>query len=433
MKNFFSLIIRSLRTMIFLSLWTVSSCSDDENNGIVPPEVTSISPAVGPKTTVVTITGTNFSGALTENEVTFNGKVATITGATSTQLTVAVPPAAGSGPVIVTTKGQSAAQQPEFTFQWMVSTLSGTTQGYVDGAAAKYYTPSGVSCDSDGNVYITDFNNHLIRKVNADGMASTLAGSAPGVDDGPLTTAKFWYPNGCAVDEQGNVYISEEAPPRVRKITSSGQVTTIAGGLTNGYVEGAGAAAQFKGPSGIAVDDQGTLYVADQHNHAIRKITPAGVVTTLAGGTLGNADGTGAAAQFYRPTGVVVDKQGNVFVADLFNHRIRKITSAGVVTTIAGSSAGYEDGSASTAKFSFPAGLALDKEGNLYVADSENHRIRKVTQAGVVTTFAGNTTQGISDGLATAAQFYVPREIDIDVAGNFYVADAANNRIRKID
>jgi sugar lactone lactonase YvrE len=433
MKNFFSLIVRSFRTIIFISLWTVMSCSDDDNNADIPPEVASISPAVGPKTTVVTITGTNFSSALADNEVTFNGKLATITAATSTQLTVAVPPAAGSGPVVVTTKGKPAVQQPEFTFHWMVSTLSGTTQGYVDGAAAKYYTPSGVSADSDGNVYITDFMNHLIRKVNGDGMAITLAGSVPGVDDGPLATAKFWYPNGCAVDNQGNVYISEEAPPRVRKITKAGEVTTVAGDLTIGYNEGTGTAAKFKSPSGIAVDDLGNLYVADQHNHAIRKITPAGVVTTLAGGIQGNADGTGTAAQFFRPTGVVADKQGNVFVADLFNHRIRKITAAGVVTTIAGSSAGYEDGSGATAKFSYPAGLALDKEGNLYVADSENHRIRKITQAGVVTTFAGNTTQGVSDGLATAAQFYVPREIDIDAAGNVYIADAGNNRIRKID
>lgn len=432
MKNSFSFTVHSLRILVFTSLLILSSCSDDDVDAFVQPEVTSISPSVGSKTTVVTISGANFSAALTDNEVTFNGKPATITGATSAQLTVTVPAAAGSGPIVVKTKGNSAANQPVFTFHWMVSTLSGTTQGYVDGAAAKYYTPSGVSTDSDGNVYITDFNNHLIRKVNASGIASTLAGSIPGTDDGPLATAKFWLPNGCAVDPQGNVYISEEIPPRVRKITA-GEVSTIAGGMTTGYAEGTGTAATFKSPSGIAIDDQGTLYVADQHNHAIRKITPAGVVTTLAGGTMGTSDGTGSLAQFFRPTGVVVDKQGNVFVADLFNHRIRKITAAGVVTTIAGSSYGFEDGSGTAAKFAYPAGLAFDKDGNLLVADSENHRIRKVTQAGVVTTFAGNTTQGVADGLATAAQFYLPREIDIDSAGNVYVADAGNNRIRKID
>jgi len=210
-------------------------------------------------------------------------------------------------------------------------------------------------------------------------------------------------------------------------------VSTLAGvPYAYDYADGAATAAKFYFPSGIAIDGQGNLYAADQGNHRIRKVTPEGVVTTLAGSIQGSADGTGATAQFSRPVGVVADAAGNVYVGDLFNHRIRKITALGVVTTMAGSSYGFSNGVGTVAQFAYPAGLALDKQGNLYVADTENHRLRKITPAGEVTTFAG-TTQGDNDGLATHAQFFLPREIDIDGDGVMYVADAGNNRIRRID
>lgn len=422
--------LRSATGLIVL-LCLILSCSDDETK-IVLPEVNSISPSEGPKTTLVTITGTNFSASISENEVSFNGKVATITTATSTQLTVMVPAAADSGPIVVKTRGQASATQPAFNFHWLVGTLAGTSQGYVDGPAAKFNSPSGIAADSSGNTYITDFGNHVIRKTSSTGMVSTLAGSIAGVVDGPVATSKFYFPNGSAVDKQGNVYISEEGTARIRKISKGGEVTTLAGG-TGGTADGTGTAAQFFGPSGIALDKEGNVYVADQHNNRIRKITPAGVVTTLAGSSAGSADGMGTAAQFYRPTGVVADAQGNIFVADLFNHKIRKVTASGTVTTIAGSTYGFADGSGSAAKFAFPAGLALDKKGNLYVADSENHRIRKVTPEGVVTTFAGTGAQGINDGTASTSQFFAPREVDVDAAGNVYVVEAGSHRIRKID
>ncbi len=410
----------------------LASCSDDDETKIVLPEVISINPTEGPKTTVVTISGSNFSTSLTENEVTFNGKEATVTAATATQLTVTVPPAAGSGPIVVKTKGQSATSQPDFKFQWLVSTLAGSIAGYIDGPAAKFNSPSGIAADASGNTYVTDFGNHVIRKINASGLVITLAGSVAGIADGPPATAKFYFPNGSAVDEQGNVYVSEEGTARIRKITPTGDVSTFAGG-TIGNADGIGTTAQFQNPSGITLDEQGNIYVADQYNHRIRKITPAGIVTTLAGSTQGSADGTGSAAQFYRPTGVVADAQGNVFVADPFNHKIRKITSAGVVTTIAGSTYGITNGTGTAAKFAFPAGLALDKDGNLYVADSENHAIRKITPEGVVTTFAGTGVQGTDDGLAGTSKFSFPREVDIDEDGNFYVVEAGSHRIRRID
>jgi sugar lactone lactonase YvrE len=227
---------------------------------------------------------------------------------------------------------------------------------------------------------------------------------------------KFYYPNGSAIDKLGNIYISEEGAARIRKITPLGEVSTLAGN-NYGNADGIGMSAQFMNPSGIAIDKQGNLYVADQMNHRIRKITPAGIVTTLAGSTQGYADGTGSGAQFYRPVGVVVDAQGNVFVGDLFNHKIRKITPSGSVTTIAGSTYGFADGTGPSAKFAFPAGLALDKEGNLYVADTENQRIRKITPAGIVSTFAGTGTNGTNDGVADVSQFSGPREVDVDAAG----------------
>ena len=432
MKTIFSFSLPKVATTLLLCAFLLVSCSDDDEPSAAPPEVASISPSEGPNATLVTINGTNFSTTLAENVVTFNGKLATITAASATQLTVSVPPAAGSGPIVVKSNGRSAANLPAFTFHWTVVTLAGSSQGYVDGSPAKFNAPSGIAADSLGNTYITDFGNHVIRKTTAAGVVSTVAGSVPGIADGLTTAAKFYYPNGSAVDKLGNIYISEEGSARIRKITPLGEVSTFAGNLI-GSADGIGMSAQFTNPSGIAIDKQGNLYVADQLNHRIRKITPAGIVTTLAGSTLGYADGSGSGAQFYRPVGVVVDAQGNVFVADLFNHKIRKITPSGGVTTIAGSTYGFADGSASSAKFAFPAGLALDKEGNLYVADSENHRIRKITPAGIVSTFAGTGTSGTNDGVADVSQFSAPREVDVDAAGNVYVVDAGSHRIRRIN
>jgi sugar lactone lactonase YvrE len=434
MKTFSPWVLQRFACLILLQGVILASCSDD-NEAVPPPEVVSISPTAGPKTTLVTITGSNFSSAPAENEVTFNGRPATVTDASSSQLTVSVPAAADSGPVIVTVKGKSATSQPAFTFHWLVSTLAGSIQGYENGEAAKFYIPTGVTADASGNLYVTDFGNCVIRKITPSGLASTFAGSTIGLADGSAATAQFHLPNGCAIDKQGNLYIAEEQSHRIRKITPAGDVSTFAGSKTGepGSTDGVAASALFYRPSGIAVDEQGNVYVADQFNHRIRKITAAGVVSTLAGSTEGTADGTGTAAQFNRPVGVVVDKDGNVYVGDLFNHRIRKITASGVVTTMAGSGYGFADATGNEAKFAFPAGLALDSQGNLYVADTENNRIRKITPSGVVSTFAGSATLGTKDGLAGSAQFSSPREIDIDEKGNIYVVEAGSHRVRKVD
>jgi sugar lactone lactonase YvrE len=228
------------------------------------------------------------------------------------------------------------------------------------------------------------------------------------------------------------VYIADSSNNKIRKITPAGVVTTLAGSGVSGSADGAGTAASFNYPSGVAVDSTGNIYVADSNNNKIRKITPAGVVTTLAGsGVSDSEDGTGTTASFAYPRGVAVDKSGNLYVADSSNNKVRKITPAGAVTTLAGSGRkGSRDGTA--ANFNYPNGVAVDSIGNVYVVDSGNHKIRKVTTAGVVTTLAGSGVEGSEDGTGTAASFYWPTGVAVDSSGNVYVADSNNNLIRKI-
>ena len=313
-----------------------------------------------------------------------------------------------------------------------VRTLAGSSKSFADGtgAAAKFNNPSGVAVDASGNVYVADLDNNKIRKITPEGAVSTLAGSIKGYGDGPGADAKFQYPNGIAVDASGNVYVADTFNHRIRKITPEGVVSTLAGS-SYGFADGTGAAAKFDNPVGVAVDASGYVYVADMDNNRIRKITPEGVVSTLAGSSLGFANGTGTAAKFFHPRDVAVDNSGNVYVADTYNGRIRKITPEGVVSTLAGSSLGFANGTGAAAKFDGPTGLAVDASGNVYVADYFNDRIRKITPEGVVSTLAGSR-QGFADGTGAAAQFNYPRGVAVDASGNVYAADSNNHRIRKI-
>ena len=313
---------------------------------------------------------------------------------------------------------------------------SGSSNGA--GASARFYNPSGVSVDTAGNVFVADLNNHTIRKVTSAGVVTTLAGvgGLNGSTDATGTAARFYNPYGVAVDSAGNVFVADNYNDSIRKVTSAGVVTTLAGTAGfSGSTDATGSAARFYRPSGVAVDTAGNVFVADTSNHTIRKVTSAGVVTTLAGtaGSSGSTDATGSAARFNGPIGVSVDTAGNVFVADSSNHTIRKVTSAGVVTTLAGTagSFGSTDATGSAARFRFPTGVAVDSSGNVFVADVVNNTIRKVTSAGVVTTEAGiANTSGSNNGLGSAARFSNPYGVSVDAAGNVFATDTASHTIR---
>jgi hypothetical protein len=326
----------------------------------------------------------------------------------------------------------------------VVTTLAGTAgiRGVADGtgSAAQFDFPSDLAVDSGGNVYVADTYNHAIRKITPAGVVTTLAGlqGISGSADGTGTAARFYTPGGVTVDGSGNVYVADTGNQTIRKVTSAGVVTTLAGALaTAGITDATGTAASFNNPLGVAVDGSGNVYVADTSSSTIRKVTPAGVVTTLAGtaGLVGTTDGTGTSGLFNSPHNVTADSTGNLYVADTGSNTIRKVTPAGVVTTLAGTVGirGAADGTGTAAQFSFPTGIAVDGAGNLYVADSNNNTIRKMTSAGVVTTVAGAPTNaGRADGSGSAAQFSSPAALSIDSSGNLYVADAGNNNIRKV-
>lgn len=484
---------------------------------------------------------------------------------------------------------------------WTVTTLAGTgTAGFVEGtgAIARFHQPYGLTLDAAGNVYVADALNHRIRKVTPAGSVSTYAGSGiagfldspdagaacfdtpesvvfsggnlfvadtlnhrirristvadlagtvatfagsgvAGFKDDNGTAAKFNTPSGLAADGGGNLYVADEQNHRIRKITATGKVTTVAGTGSAALVNGNSTIARFNSPTGVLVALDGTLVVADAQNHVLRRtivdplavastlvtgsenasgvqvsavldvvalgldpgttyyfrwrssttgttqplgqsfflydfpavvtepasnliptsarlnasvdprlsrtgvvftystdpdLLPPHKVTTPAGtGVAGFANGNGSAARFSKPSGVVMDTNGDAIVADSENHRIRRITAAGEVTTFAGTGvAGFANGNGGTAQFEHPAGIAIDSGGNFYVADKSNHRIRRITPAGEVSTFAGSGVAGFADGAAATAKFLYPAGVAVDADDNVYVADSGNHRIRKI-
>ncbi len=352
----------------------------------------------------------------------------------------------GFAGLIVIAGPSQAATGDVVTFAGISSGI-GSADG--TGATASFARPTGIARDSLGNLYVADTGNQKIRKITPGAVVTTFAGSGLSVDtDGTGVGAAFLFPTGIAIDVADNLYVTTSN--KIRKINPLGVVTTLAGSVVAGNADGTGAAASFDGPNGIAVDGGGFLYVADGSGNLIRKVSPLGVVTTLAGsGVFGFADGTGALASFFEPTGLAVDSTGNVYVADSGNSRVRKVTSAGVVTTVAGSGvSAVIDGIGTNAAFDYPVGLTIDTAGNLFVTDDGAQNIRVITLGGVVTTLAGGANPGHLDvdGNGLAALFVNPYGITINNSGFLYVAErggtdpksksastAGANVIRRID
>jgi sugar lactone lactonase YvrE len=378
-----------------------------------------------------------------------------ISGATGTSYAIAsVQPANGGIYTVTATNSAGSATSVNATLlvysPYIVTTLAGQagSSGSANGtgAGATFAFPQGVAIDSAGNAYVSDTANHVIRKIAPGGGVTTLAGQAgnSGTLDGTGAAAQFDGPTGIAVDSAGNVYVADTYNSTIRKISPAGVVSTLAGLAptagapapeNQGSANGTGAAARFQTPRGVAVDGGGNVYVADTQNSTIRKITPAGVVTTFAGsaGTTNSTDGTGAAARFNYPFGIAADAAGDLWVADTSNSTIRAITPAGVVTTLAGlaGNTGNVGGPGAGARFSLPTGIAADIHGNLFVADENNSILREITPDGSVATLAGLAgNPGSVDAAGSTARLNNPFGVAVDASGTVYVADTENSTVR---
>jgi sugar lactone lactonase YvrE len=323
----------------------------------------------------------------------------------------------------------------------VVSTLAGKFDewAYVDGvgSAARFVVLTGLVCDAAGNLFAIDRGAHVIRKITPAGVVSTFAGQPTPIDqylgthaDGSATAARFYLPEELAIDAQGNLYVGDIYT--IRKVTPDGNVTTLAGSPgESGAADGVGAAARFARITGLTVAANGDLFVSDGYNNTVRRVTPAGAVITVAGASpadcTGTRDGAVTQARFSAQlAGIAIAASGNTYVADTGNHTIRKITPAGVVSTLAGQPgvAGHADGAGNAATFNAPWGVAVDAQENVYVTEPENYLVRKITPAGVVTTFAGLAgSPGNADGNGASARFWNPNGVAVDGAGNIYVTD----------
>jgi Thrombospondin type 3 repeat len=321
-----------------------------------------------------------------------------------------------------------------------VSTFAGTgIPGVVDGpaATAQFHAPKGMAFDAQGNMLVAEAFKCLIRKVSTTGLVSTLAGTGVcGSVDGPVATAQFQNPQNLAIDLQGNIFLTDNRS--IRKISPDGIVSTLAGTGVLGFADGPGATAQFENAGGLALDFSGNLFVTEPAR--IRKVTPGGFVSTVAGtGTAGYQDGSGVVAQFKSLGDIDIDREGNLYVADTFNNRIRKVSVTGLVSTVGGNgNPGFVDGPSDSAQFLYPQDVVVDGAGNLFVTDEFNYRVRKIAVTGIVSTLAGSGTAGFLDGDALTAQFWLPLGLEMDSLGNLYVTEAGTTladpyrRIRKI-
>ncbi|MEU5667420.1 RICIN domain-containing protein [Streptomyces longwoodensis] len=323
--------------------------------------------------------------------------------------------------------------------------VAGSTGDNDSARAAQLNRPYGVAVDSTGTVYVCEFSGHRVRRITTDGKITNVAGTGRAGfsgDNGPAASAQLNSPREVAVDSAGAVYIADAGNHRVRKITPDGTISTVAGTGAAGFGGDGGpaTAARLNGPFGVAVDSTDTLYLSDYYNHRVRKVTPDGTISTVVGNGTGAYKGDGgpaAAAQLNGPHAVMTDGSGNLFIADYSNQRVRKVSADGTVSTVAGTgAAGFsgDGGPATSAKLSGPTGLAMDSSGDLFVADYGNHRVRKVSADGTISTVAGTGAAGFSGdgGLPASTQLNNPIALTVDCVDTLYIADFANNRVRKI-
>lgn len=344
--------------------------------------------------------------------------------------------------VIASITKQSQAQ--------IITTIAGTgTAGYSgDGGqatAAQFMYPTGLCIDKSGNLFVADYSSNTVRKIKTTGIISTIAGNntqGNAGDGGQATVANLYDPTGVAKDANGNIYIADDDNNKIRKVTGSGIINTFAGDGFVGYYGDTVQAttARLSSPWGITIDKHKSIFFADLLNHCIRKIDSLGVITTVVGtrtaGYIGDG-GQASMAQLNYPANVVFDGVGNLYIVDRANNVIRKVNTAGIITTVAGNNTqGYsgDGGQATLAELGLPFGMDVDAAGNMYIADQANNVIRKVTSAGIISTIAGNGTQGFSGdgGPANLAELNLPRDVKVDTAGNLYIADSNNSRIRKV-
>lgn len=325
-----------------------------------------------------------------------------------------------------------------FGQSYRVKTVTGDSAGYRNGAdtIALFNGPTAIVSDTAGNLYITDTYNNVIRKIWVNDSVSTYAGNdTAGYRDGADTVAEFNMPLGICIDKNGNLYVADTYNNIIRKVDATGKVTTFAGTGVPGFVNGKADSAEFYLPTGVAVDTSGNVFVADNGNFSIREISATGIVTTLAGtGFAGFKNGAGDTAKFNGVYGIAINDSGTLYVTEYLNNDVRKI-SGGIVSVFAGFSSyptptGFRDGKNDTALFNNPTGVMADDSGNVYVCDEYNNRIRKISK-GMVTTLAGNGVAGYVDSVDYLSEFNQPYGITLS-KGVYYIADNGNNRIRKL-
>lgn len=384
----------------------------------------------------IEIYGTGFSKNVAENLVTINGLNATVQSANNTVLKVTVPPGAGSGPIIVSDGTIADTSYFDFIYEWVgeLFLVAGTEAGYADGpvATAKLYGPERIRFDKDDNLYVADYQNNKIRKVTPSGIVSSIPGRFAAWDNPGAGNTDYGLPTSMVMNDNGEMFIVEYNSSLISKYIPPNSVNVFAGGTALAHQDGNGTDAQFYRPVDIAMDSHGNLFVADMDNLCIRKITPGAVVTTFAGGTWGYQDGVGQSARFNRPSGIAIDPQDNLYVADYYNNRIRKITANGAVTTFAGTgSHGTGNGDALTeATFFNPKAIAVGLDGTVYVGQTagENH-IRLIKPNGIVESI----TAFKEAGSGTSYQFGVIGGLAIDKRGSLYASDYSKCRIFRID